>query len=429
MIHTVHKVSLENGAKGLFIDIPDASVMSFEVNFRAGEYLVQKNKIETPHLMEHMLLGANQKYRKTKTFQAVFEKNGAFCNASTSVFDVNYQAECADFEWDRISELLFLAIDKPLFIRNEFNSELGNVKEEITLRSNNHFRHLSIVMSKEFGLLGTTDEERLERMDNVRLKDIRSHYKKTHLSSNMRFVIGGKLPPERRRYISGILENMSLLKGSGRISLPKEKPVKIDKPIKINNETVKNLYFNLDMYLKRHVTLSEFYALRLFNIIMFETTYSKVFGVARERGILYDLNSGFYKFDGNTNLYLSAQISRDNIMELLDILVKEISKVLSGKITDKDLKSAKQYALGRFELGGQTVQSIVYDYSPTFFLEEKIDSFNSQFQKRTEAVSKEQIVDITKKLFSQNVWGVGCFGNADDELMSKIYNKLSVLWK
>ncbi|HEY5268313.1 MAG TPA: insulinase family protein, partial [Candidatus Saccharimonadales bacterium] len=113
MIHKVHKVTLANGAKGLFIDIPDASVMNFEVSFRAGEYLVDRNKWETPHLMEHMLLGANQKIRKSKAFQAEFEKNGAYCNASTGTYDINYEAECADFEWDRIVDLLFLAIDKP----------------------------------------------------------------------------------------------------------------------------------------------------------------------------------------------------------------------------------------------------------------------------------------------------------------------------
>ena len=54
MIHKVHEVSLDNGAKGLFIHIPDASVMSFEINFRAGEYLVDRKKSETPHIMEHL---------------------------------------------------------------------------------------------------------------------------------------------------------------------------------------------------------------------------------------------------------------------------------------------------------------------------------------------------------------------------------------
>jgi predicted Zn-dependent peptidase len=62
MKHTVTEITLKNGAKGLLIHLPDASVMSFEFNFRAGEYLVAGDKWETPHLMEHMLLGANERY-------------------------------------------------------------------------------------------------------------------------------------------------------------------------------------------------------------------------------------------------------------------------------------------------------------------------------------------------------------------------------
>ena len=38
MKHTVEKVKLSNGAEGLLIDIPDASVMTFEFNFRDGKY-------------------------------------------------------------------------------------------------------------------------------------------------------------------------------------------------------------------------------------------------------------------------------------------------------------------------------------------------------------------------------------------------------
>jgi hypothetical protein len=42
MKHTVSELSLANGLKGLLIHIPDAQVMTFDLNFRAGEYLVER---------------------------------------------------------------------------------------------------------------------------------------------------------------------------------------------------------------------------------------------------------------------------------------------------------------------------------------------------------------------------------------------------
>src|ERR1700722_5254198 len=137
MKHVVFKSKLKNQTQGLFIHIPDASVMSFEFNFRAGEYLMPKPKFEVPHIMEHLLLGANKLIPRSRDFQAEFEKNGAYCNASTGTYDVTYEAECADFEWDRIADLLIVAITKPLFLKEEFKAEAGNVREELISRSNN----------------------------------------------------------------------------------------------------------------------------------------------------------------------------------------------------------------------------------------------------------------------------------------------------
>jgi predicted Zn-dependent peptidase len=136
MKHTVREVCLKNGAKGLLVHVPDASVMTFEFDFRAGEYLVTEKKWETPHLMEHILLGANKAYPKARLFQAEIEKNGAYSNASTGVYDIVYEAECADFEWDRILSLMQTAMTEPLFLLDEFEAEFGNVREELSARSN-----------------------------------------------------------------------------------------------------------------------------------------------------------------------------------------------------------------------------------------------------------------------------------------------------
>ena len=76
--------------------------MTFTINFRAGEYLVDRIKWETPHIMEHLLLGANKRIPKARAFQAEFEKNGAYSNASTGIYEIAYESECADFEWRRI---------------------------------------------------------------------------------------------------------------------------------------------------------------------------------------------------------------------------------------------------------------------------------------------------------------------------------------
>ena len=64
MKHTVEEIRLKNGARGLFIDVADATVMSFQFQFRAGNrYVSSKDIYETAHVMEHMAFGANDLYR------------------------------------------------------------------------------------------------------------------------------------------------------------------------------------------------------------------------------------------------------------------------------------------------------------------------------------------------------------------------------
>ena len=120
--HSVEEVVLKSGAKGLFIDVPDASVMSFRINFRAGDiYTPSSEKWETAHIMEHLSLGANKKYPKARDYQMELDKNGAYSNASTAQAEMIYEGECADFEWEHFAELFVLGISKPLFLEDEFN--------------------------------------------------------------------------------------------------------------------------------------------------------------------------------------------------------------------------------------------------------------------------------------------------------------------
>ena len=134
--------------------------MSYELNFRAGEYLVEYEKWEVPHLMEHVILGANKSYPDAKTFQAEFQKNGAYTNAFTSYYSISYVGESADFEWERVLKMQLLALSEPLFAQKEFKAEWGNIRDELTSYCNNHFRALGGQIEKDFGFKTATDLER-----------------------------------------------------------------------------------------------------------------------------------------------------------------------------------------------------------------------------------------------------------------------------
>lgn len=428
MRHTATEIKLSNGAEGLFIDVPGATVMVYDFNFRAGEYLVPREKWEVPHLLEHVLLGANEQFRKSRIFQAEFEKNGAYTNAHTGTYHISYEAECADFEWQRILELMLVAITKPLFLREEFLAEFGNVKDERAARTNNHFFHLAATSRQAYGLLAMTDRESLRQMKNVKLRDLTEHYQRTHVSSNMRFIIGGDLKG-RKDAIKKLIESAELPKGKGRLELPSEQPQSLDKPVFIYRPSVKTLFFYMDTFALRRFDDEHWDALGLVNTMLTATLNSRILGEARERGLVYSMSSSLDTTLDSSQWWFGAQVLPKNAPALFEIITRELQRVRAGDISAEDLETAKQYLLGRHQRGAQTVGGTLAGYSGRYYFDDVIEDYHS-IPQRIKAVTKTRIVDAAEAMFSDKVGGLGVLGNSRvRQITDQLYETVQPLWR
>lgn len=427
MKHTVQEITLQNGAKGLFIHIPDATVMNLYINFRAGEYLVDHDKWETPHLMEHILLGANDEYPRARDFQAEVEKNGAYSNASTDVYDIVYETECADFEWKRVTGLILTAIERPLFLQEEFDAEFGNVREELAARANNHYRHLGAASRKAYGLVSELDRERLELMDNVTLDDVREHYRRTHTTDNMRFVIAGNINPGRKTSLTQMLEAIQLPRGE-RFIMPDEVVRPLPEPVCLPNKTVDTLYFYIDTFLDRRLEEHELDALGIVNALLTETLYSKILGTARERGLVYSMNSGFQQIKLSSNLWFGSQVSPTNAKALFEIIIEQLGNLFRGELAEADIAAAQAYAIGRYQRSAQTVASTAGGYTGRYFFDEYVDDYYS-IPERIQNVTKQQIIDVTRAMFADGVGGLGVYGSVNEKLANELNEQIAALWQ
>jgi len=429
MKHAVTEVELNNGAKGLLIDVPGATVMDFEFNFRAGEYLVDRTKWEVPHLMEHVLLGANEFIPKARLFQAEFEKNGAGNNASTGLYHITYEAECADFEWERILELMITAISKPLFLADEFKAEYGNVKDELTARSNNHFRTLSLTIREAHQLLAMTDRERLKQIKNVRRKDLMEHYAATHTTKNLRFVISGNMKG-RTAKIKRMMEAFGLPKGRTFLELPDEQPINLETPVFVARPSVKNVYFEMETFALDRFEDGPMDALELVNGMLTATLYSRILGEARERGLVYSMGSGIDIMKNVTGWWFSAQVINKNAPALFEIICRELLRVRHGEISAEDLESAKQYWLGRHQRSAQTVAGTMAGYTGRYYFDGIVNDYEA-IPERIRSVTIDEICRSSKRMFSDKIGGLGILGGGSRsrELADQLNEQIRPLWK
>ncbi len=425
MRHTVKEIRLKNGARGLLVDIPGSTVMSYQFHFRAGNRFVRsKESYETAHIMEHMAFGANAKYKDEHAYEADFTKNGAYHNAFTSDLSMAYVADCAEFEWERILELQKLAITQPRFNNEELEAEKGNVKSELTEYLNNQGRVLWPKMQQLLGEDVLTYWQRLQTIQNVTLADIKEHHKRTHTAENLRFVIAGKLHGKKAGILRQ-LETWKLPKGE-RFIVPKDELSKAN-PTLIRRKEVPNLTFGLSIILPRKLDDKERDAMDFLNHILTGTMYSRIYGAARKKGLAYGIYSGTNSYAHDSAWDFEGQVNLDKAGSLFDIITREMKGVLNGKITDGEIEVAKQYALGRHQMGAQTVAQISNFYAGRYFF----DGFVKNYEKVPEliaGVSKDQIIETACSFLSANTWVLAGVGSAEKELIDDLGEKVETLF-
>lgn len=426
MRHTVEEVRLKNGARGLLVHVPGATVMSFQFHFRAGNrYVRSKDIYETAHIMEHMAFGANSQYKSEHEYEAEFTKNGAYHNAYTSEFAMGYVAECADFEWDRILNLQQLAICEPKFTQEQLDAEKGNVRGELTGYLNNHNRVLWPKVQQSLGEDIYSYRQRLKTIADVKLADIKEHHKRTHTSDNLRFVIAGRLHG-RKSEIRRQLETWTLPRGE-RFAIPKDELSKSN-PALIRRKEASNLTFGWSLVLPRELTDEETDAMNALDHILTGTMHSRIFGAARQKGLAYgmfsDTSVGFYE----TSWDFGGQVNLDTASGLFDIIVREIGSVLDGGITEAEVEAAKSYGLGRYQMGAQTVSQIANFYLNRYFA----DGVVKDYYKVPESIqntTRERIIDTAREFIKADTWVLAGVSSGEREELVELGDKLEELFK
>ena len=425
MNHTVEEVKLKNGARGLLINVPGATVMSMQFHFRAGNRYAKKSDIEqVAHIMEHMAFGANARFKNESAFEAEFTKNGAYHNAYTSDFAMVYEADCADFEWDRVLELQRLSICEPRFNEKELEAEKGNVRSELTNYLNDHHRILWPRVQQLLGEDVLTFRQSLGTISNVTLADIREHHRRTHTTSNMRFVIAGKLRG-RKSDIIRQLEGFDLPKGE-RLEAPRDELRKAN-PTVIRRKDATNLTFGWTMSIPRVLSDEELDAMHALNHILTGTATSRIYGKARSRGLAYHVGAysgaGFY----DSAWDISGQVNHDTAGQLFDIIAREMKVVLDGKLTDEEIESAKSFGLGRYQMGAQTVSQISGFYTNRYFADDFIKDYE-KVPDMIRKVTREKIMSVAQEFINSNTWVLAAVSSGDRDELLELNDKIVKLF-
>ncbi len=422
MQHSVSKVVLKNGIEGLFIDVPSASVTSIDIAFRAGDYLSPHGKTDTAHVMEHLVLGANKKYPTAKEFSKEFSKYGAYNNAYTGDYHMGYEAECEAGETERIIDLLCIAIESPLFTQADFASEIGNVREELKMRRNNDEVELSLLLENAMGFVPKSYRERAKELPAITLSDVERHYRLTHTTTNMRFIIAGPIAQTQQAIINR-LESIQLKKGTGYIALPDEVPHILAKPLVLQNNNLDNVCYRWEVVLPRFTDYIARDSLAALQDILFNGFHSRVFGELREKGLVYGIFGNYYETKQNAVSVINGQVQVKNIKKVFTILMREINDIAQKGVFSNELLDFKKRAYGEIQRYHQTPGQLNGWYRQAFINRNEITPFDAM-NDRLNAITNDSIMRSAELLLVSEVFGLGFMHNKADTLEA---NELAVI--
>ena len=426
MQHEVSEYQLKSGGRGLIVNVPGAPVMASQFQFRAGNRYVldYQHKSQPAHIMEHMAFGASDGFATAHEYDATFTKNGAIYNAYTDDVSMVYEATCADFEWSRVLGLQKYAICQPHFNQDDFASEVGAVRSELIGYLSQADRGLWPRVAQAMGDDTKTFQEGLDSIPNITAEDIREHWRRTHTAGNLRFVVAGNFVG-RIGQLREILNSFEL--GAGD-----RLPIAVDEmhsapAFAIRRKDVPGIGLAISLVVPRKLSDAENEAMSLLNHILNGTLHSRIQGEARRRGLLYYMWSQLSTFEHNSSWDFGAQVSVSNLPAVVDLVTNEMQRVKDGLVDETELAEAKSYAMGRYQMGTQTVGQIAGWLADRYFFDGVIDDF-SAVPARINAISPEQIIETARDIIRHNCWTLGLYGSTDKTMADQLYDRFAKLF-
>ncbi len=377
MKHSVGQHSLPSGAKGLMINVPGSQVIDLEVRFNSGYVFGSRSRYETPHVLEHLLATTSAKYPKANQFMIEASKNGAYVNAYTTARANGYTYEMADFELERMLDLIEEQLARPLFTREHLTAELGNVREELSRNTTQP----AAVCALTLAAATQPDQylyydQRLDQLADISLVDIQKHFSTTHAAANARFFVAGALSG-RTTSILGRLEAMFQQISEGERLEYQAHPVDQGLAAVVTARDINQIYYRLERQVPEQSWDSR-RALAVLRTILVGTMGSRILGAARTRGLAYTVGAASQTEPGLSVLGFQGFVTMDNSVALFQLIADQMQKVARNGVTAEEVTTATQYMIGNILRSTQTAADVMNWYVDNYDGWESIRDMESE---------------------------------------------------
>ena len=238
-------------------------------------------------------------------------------------------------------------------------------------------------------------------------EDFLSYMNSLYSPKNMALVYAGKLPKNIEELASKYFSNLpkGLISSFKPYKAVKQLKPKVDIFYKATDQA--NLVLGVEGFSRSDDCR---YIARVLGIILGEGMSSRLFLQVRERrGLAYHVSAhhSSYKDTGSFTVY--AGLKLEKVYEGLEVILAELQLITQEKVTDEELKKAKEMIRGRIALQSESTNFLAEYFGTQFVLERKIETFDSILQK-IDKVTKEDLQNLAQELFVKENFNLQVIG-------------------
>ncbi len=402
--------TLKNGLTLITVNLPHLESVTTMVAVGAGSRYETRANNGISHFLEHMFFKGSRKYPTAEIIANLVDGIGAVNNAATSKEYTFYWIKSAAKHIELASDILSSQVKESLLSEEEINRERGVIIEEMRRIKDNPAVYVFYLYELlQFGdqplgwdVIGS--EKTILKMDRP---DFVSYINSLYSPKNMTLVYVGKLPQNIKKmaedYFSDLPQRSSF--DPQPYELQKQIKPKVDVVYKDTQQV--NLVMGAQGYDQDDPRR---YAARMLAIILGEGMSSRLFVQIRERrGLAYHIAADHESLRDTGLFEVYAGLKLEKIDEGLQTIKAELMRTVSEKVTEEELKKAKEMERGRLALRSESTNFLAEYFGVRFVLERKIETFED-YLKKIDAVREEDIRKVAGELFKDNRFNLQIIG-------------------
>lgn len=393
------KTTLKNGTRVILVPSHDTQACTVLVLFEVGSRYEPAKLAGASHYVEHMMFKGTRKRPTTMDISRDLDSVGADYNAFTGKdytgYYIKLNAEKAPLAVDMLHDMLFHST----YRADECKREREVIKEEINMYEDNPIMQAEELLEGLVyeGALARTIAGTHETMDGIDRAELTRYRDAYYAPSRMVISVAGKIG-------DGVVEQLEATFGAvkepekkGRAYAPSA--LRGGGPrLALKFKETEQVQFTLGFpgFPYGHPKLA---ALSVLSTILGGGMSSRLFTEVRERrGLAYSVRASLSPYQDVGNLAIQAGLTKAKIEEGIQVILKEIGKVVKSGVTAEELTRGKEYIKGKTVLGLEESSALAEFFAKQELLQRKLETPEEKLA-RIEAVTRDDIRATAREVF------------------------------